>query len=295
MGCDHGGGRADRRHRSVAGSALRPEHACAAAPLDAPGTSPARSHGSTVTRAAATCRFGARSPTTPGSSPRTSCSASARTTSSCCVRARTPARATRSRSPLLRRIRCTRSPRNSRAQRSATARVLTFACRPNNPTGALDPLPDARPLVVDEAYFEYSGETVVDLTAREEVIVLRTFSKLFGLAGERIGYAIARRDIADELNARQAPAPVTRRCGARDRCARLAPGPATGDRGARTARVRVPRAGARAARLTHELPLRPGRRRSRLSTRSTPRRRRAAGPLAAGRARPWDCSADMRM
>jgi imidazoleglycerol phosphate dehydratase HisB len=40
------------------------------------------------------------------------------------------------------------------------------------------------------------------------VIVLRTFSKLFGLAGERIGYAIARRDIADELNARQAPAPV---------------------------------------------------------------------------------------
>jgi imidazoleglycerol phosphate dehydratase HisB len=38
--------------------------------------------------------------------------------------------------------------------------------------------------------------------------VLRTFSKLFGLAGERVGYAIARRDIADELNARQAPAPV---------------------------------------------------------------------------------------
>jgi histidinol-phosphate/aromatic aminotransferase/cobyric acid decarboxylase-like protein/imidazoleglycerol phosphate dehydratase HisB len=86
--------------------------------------------------------------------------------------------------------------------------VLTYACRPNNPTGSLDPLPKARPLVVDEAYFEYCGDTAVGLTAREEVIVLRTFSKLFGLAGERIGYAIARRDIADELNARQAPAPV---------------------------------------------------------------------------------------
>ena len=39
--------------------------------------------------------------------------------------------------------------------------------------------------------------------------MLRTFSKLFGLAGARIGYAVARRDIADELNARQAPAPVS--------------------------------------------------------------------------------------
>jgi len=87
--------------------------------------------------------------------------------------------------------------------------VLTFACRPNNPTGSLDPLPDARPLVVDEAYFEYCGETAVPLTELEEVIVLRTFSKLFGLAGARVGYAIARRDVADELNARQAPAPVS--------------------------------------------------------------------------------------
>ena len=87
--------------------------------------------------------------------------------------------------------------------------VLTFACRPNNPTGLLDPLPDARPLAVDEAYFEYAGSTAVPLVADEEVIVLRTFSKLFALAGARVGYAIARRDIADELNARQAPAPVS--------------------------------------------------------------------------------------
>jgi len=83
--------------------------------------------------------------------------------------------------------------------------VLTFFCRPNNPTGTLDALPDVRPLVVDEAYFEYAGVTA----AGEDAIVLRTFSKLFGLAGARIGYAIAPRDVADELNARQSPAPVS--------------------------------------------------------------------------------------
>jgi histidinol-phosphate/aromatic aminotransferase/cobyric acid decarboxylase-like protein/imidazoleglycerol phosphate dehydratase HisB len=86
--------------------------------------------------------------------------------------------------------------------------VLTFACRPNNPTGALDPLPAARPLVVDEAYYEYSGETALPLLD-EGVIVLRTFSKAFGLAGARIGYALAAADVAAELNSRQAPAPVS--------------------------------------------------------------------------------------
>jgi histidinol-phosphate/aromatic aminotransferase/cobyric acid decarboxylase-like protein/imidazoleglycerol phosphate dehydratase HisB len=86
--------------------------------------------------------------------------------------------------------------------------VLTFACRPNNPTGTLDPLPEARPLVVDEAYFEFSGETALALID-DDVIVLRTFSKLFGLAGARVGYALASRDVAAELNARQAPAPIS--------------------------------------------------------------------------------------
>jgi imidazoleglycerol-phosphate dehydratase / histidinol-phosphatase len=86
--------------------------------------------------------------------------------------------------------------------------VLTFACRPNNPTGELLPLPGARPLVVDEAYYEYSGVTAVNLID-DGVVVLRTFSKLFGLAGARIGYAIASGDTAAELNARQAPAPVS--------------------------------------------------------------------------------------
>ncbi|MDX6411553.1 MAG: histidinol-phosphate aminotransferase, partial [Gaiellaceae bacterium] len=86
--------------------------------------------------------------------------------------------------------------------------VLTFCCRPNNPTGTLDPLPATRPLVVDEAYYEYSGETAAGLLD-DGVIVIRTFSKAFGLAGARVGYALAAADTAAELNARQAPAPVS--------------------------------------------------------------------------------------
>jgi histidinol-phosphate aminotransferase len=86
--------------------------------------------------------------------------------------------------------------------------VLTIACRPNNPTGEVRELPDARPLVVDEAYFEYSGVTAVDLI-EDGVIVIRTFSKAFGLAGARVGYALAGRDVAAELNKRQHPAPLS--------------------------------------------------------------------------------------
>jgi histidinol-phosphate/aromatic aminotransferase/cobyric acid decarboxylase-like protein len=86
--------------------------------------------------------------------------------------------------------------------------VLTICCRPNNPTGELGELPDARPLLVDEAYYEYSGETALDLID-DGVIVLRTFSKVFGLAGARVGYALAGKDVAAELNRRQHPAPVS--------------------------------------------------------------------------------------
>jgi histidinol-phosphate aminotransferase len=85
---------------------------------------------------------------------------------------------------------------------------LTICCRPNNPTGELGPLPTARPLLVDEAYFEYSGETALDLID-DDVIVLRTFSKAFALAGARVGYAVAGREIAGALRGRQHPAPLS--------------------------------------------------------------------------------------
>jgi histidinol-phosphate aminotransferase/imidazoleglycerol-phosphate dehydratase/histidinol-phosphatase len=86
--------------------------------------------------------------------------------------------------------------------------ALTFHCNPGNPTGELFELPAARPLVVDEAYYEYCGVTAADLLD-DGVVVLRTFSKLFALAGARVGYVLASRDVADELNARQAPAPIS--------------------------------------------------------------------------------------
>jgi imidazoleglycerol phosphate dehydratase HisB/histidinol-phosphate/aromatic aminotransferase/cobyric acid decarboxylase-like protein len=87
--------------------------------------------------------------------------------------------------------------------------VLTFTCRPNSPLGELPELPSGRPLVVDEAYFEYCGETALPLIEGGDVIVLRTFSKAFALAGARVGYALSSRELAQELYARQAPAPVT--------------------------------------------------------------------------------------
>jgi histidinol-phosphate/aromatic aminotransferase/cobyric acid decarboxylase-like protein/imidazoleglycerol phosphate dehydratase HisB len=96
----------------------------------------------------------------------------------------------------------------ARAEVGDEGAAVTFTCRPNSPDGELRPLPEARPLVCDEAYFEYCGETAIPLLD-DEVIVLRTFSKAFGLAGARIGYALAAPDVAAELNARQAPAPVS--------------------------------------------------------------------------------------
>jgi histidinol-phosphate aminotransferase len=86
------------------------------------------------------------------------------------------------------------------------AAAITFCCRPHNPTGALGEIPAVRPLVVDEAYFEYCGETAALL---DGVVVIRTLSKGFGLAGARVGYALAQPAVACELNARQAPGPIS--------------------------------------------------------------------------------------
>lgn len=75
---------------------------------------------------------------------------------------------------------------------------LIFISSPNNPTGnhvtseeVGELLETGLPIVIDEAYFEFSGETVVGkVREHENLVVLRTMSKWAGLAGVRIGYAI---------------------------------------------------------------------------------------------------------
>jgi len=101
----------------------------------------------------------------------------------------------------------------------AEGAALIWICNPNNPTGEVrDPVdiaelarahPDAA-VVVDEAYFEYCGRTCIPLVADQpNLIVLRTLSKAFGLASLRVGYAVARLEVARELERRRAPANVT--------------------------------------------------------------------------------------
>jgi histidinol dehydrogenase len=77
---------------------------------------------------------------------------------------------------------------------------LTWLCNPNNPTGEVQPvsvvaqLLDAAPgiVAVDEAYFEFSGITAAERIAQcPNLVIIRTMSKAFGLAGVRVGYALA--------------------------------------------------------------------------------------------------------
>lgn len=86
---------------------------------------------------------------------------------------------------------------------------LVFVCRPNNPTGELCDVPDVSgQLIIDEAYAHYAGVDEVRRVA-EGAIVLRTFSKAFGLAGARVGYAIATPEVTRIITSRQAPLSVS--------------------------------------------------------------------------------------
>jgi len=76
---------------------------------------------------------------------------------------------------------------------------VVFLCRPNNPTGSVAGLEGIRGLlesgvdlvVVDETYADYAGETLIPLAKRyENLLVLRSFSKSWGLAGARLGAAV---------------------------------------------------------------------------------------------------------
>jgi histidinol-phosphate aminotransferase len=97
------------------------------------------------------------------------------------------------------------------AASSDTAAGVIYVCNPNNPTGTLTPRADIEWLVankpagaivlLDEAYLHFSSATpCTDLVAQDkDIIVLRTFSKLYGMAGLRAGAAIARPDLLARL------------------------------------------------------------------------------------------------
>lgn len=87
---------------------------------------------------------------------------------------------------------------------------LTIICNPNNPTGELLP-PEfleevlkaaENPVVIDEAYLEFAGapSMIEKLSQYGNLIVIRTLSKAFGMAGLRVGYAVAQMDVIAALS-----------------------------------------------------------------------------------------------
>lgn len=98
--------------------------------------------------------------------------------------------------------------------------TLAVLVNPNNPTGAvfdikenISPVerhPHTR-FLIDEAFIEFGGEAAVDLALEyENVIITRTFSKAFSLAGCRVGYAIAHRKLIEHLDGRNDAYPLAR-------------------------------------------------------------------------------------
>lgn len=100
----------------------------------------------------------------------------------------------------------------------ATGARIIYVCSPNNPTGttasraALDRLIAGAPgvVILDEAYAEFAEDSRIDLAAASDrVLVVRTMSKAFGLAGLRIGYAIGRPAIVAEVEKSRGPYKVS--------------------------------------------------------------------------------------
>jgi len=93
---------------------------------------------------------------------------------------------------------------------------IVFFCSPNNPTGNTVSEDDVLKVVerdvvvvVDEAYFEFSGKSLSQLIRKYgNVVVFRTFSKVFGLAGLRIGYVLGDSELIDSMRRVMPPFPV---------------------------------------------------------------------------------------
>lgn len=108
---------------------------------------------------------------------------------------------------------------------SVTGRTrLIFVCNPNNPTSTvvapdaltrfIDAVPPHILIAIDEAYIEYVREPMLPdslelVRAHSNVVVLRTFSKAYGLAGLRVGYAVGHPELITALNQVYVPFTVT--------------------------------------------------------------------------------------
>jgi len=101
----------------------------------------------------------------------------------------------------------------SMMERSLLAKVIMFAS-PNNPTGTVLDVQEIERiaasfqglLVVDEAYFEFHEQNTQKLIEKyHNIIVIRTFSKAFGMAGLRLGYLLASPEIAGEVEKTKLP------------------------------------------------------------------------------------------
>ena len=108
--------------------------------------------------------------------------------------------------------------------RQVDAQVI-WICDPNNPTGTLirpadwigflDALPPGATVIADEAYIDFAdpdarAHRVQDVLAGRPLIIVRSFSKIFGLAGLRLGYAVADPAVARLLDVVQEPFNVNR-------------------------------------------------------------------------------------
>ncbi len=100
--------------------------------------------------------------------------------------------------------------------------ALVYVCRPNNPTGEMAPgvwvrrllelVGEDGPLVLlDEAYADFSGETLISSAPdHPRLLVARTLSKAYGLAGLRIGFAVGAPDTVLEIEKSRGPYKITR-------------------------------------------------------------------------------------
>jgi histidinol-phosphate/aromatic aminotransferase/cobyric acid decarboxylase-like protein len=99
-----------------------------------------------------------------------------------------------------------------KAMAAVSGAGLIYVCNPNNPTGTLTPsediewladnMPKGAILMLDEAYTHIAGAKFhSDLVAKDkDVVILRTFSKIYGMAGLRAGAALARPDLLDKIS-----------------------------------------------------------------------------------------------